>query len=318
MKPLKILSFALLFALTCTFISCDEEDPDTGVPELDIVDTAIATDDLSTLVAALTEANLVDVMRGDGPFTVFAPTNQAFQNLLDSNPGWNSLEDIDDSVLDNVLKFHVLAADVKAAELTDSYVTTLATGPNDEQVALQIDVTGGVKFNGSAKPDITDIETANGTVHIIDEVMLPPSVVNLALNNPIFSSLVAALTREDVTTDYVSILTGEGPFTVFAPTDEAFQGLLDSNDDWNSLGDIPVSILEAVLNYHVVSGANVQADELSDNQVVSTLGGDITIDLSDGAKVETTSNQSVTIELTDVQGSNGVVHVINEVLVPQL
>jgi len=181
---------------------------------------------------------------------------------------------------------------------------------------LQVDVTGGVKFNGSATPTTTDIATTNGTVHIIDEVMLPPSVVSLALNNPAFSTLVAALTRTDLMTDYVSILSGDGPFTVFAPTNDAFQALLDSNDEWSSLDDIPLTTLEAVLNYHVVSGANVQSDELTDNQEVMTLGGMITVDLTEGVKIETTSGQSVGVAIADVQGANGVVHAVGGVLLP--
>jgi uncharacterized surface protein with fasciclin (FAS1) repeats len=317
MKNARLFLLGLLACTTFLFTSCEDEvivDP-TPTP-MNIVETAVATDDLSTLVEALTQANLVSTLESDGPFTVFAPTNAAFQALLDSEPSWNSLSDIDNTVLANVLKFHVLAADVKAADLTDSYVTTLATGPNDEQVSLQIDVTGGVKLNGVATPTTTDIATTNGTVHIIDAVMLPPSVVNLALNNPAFSSLVAALTREDLTTDFVSILSGDGPFTVFAPTNAAFQALLDSNDDWSSLNDIPVATLEAVLTYHVVSGANVQSDELVDDAEVATLGGTITIDLTDGAKIETTSGQSVAVAIADVQGSNGVVHAVGEVLLP--
>ncbi|NNE28828.1 MAG: fasciclin domain-containing protein [Saprospiraceae bacterium] len=314
MKTLKLLTIGILFLNLFAFTACSDDD-EMDAP-MDIVETAIATDNLSTLVDALTQANLVSTLQGDGPFTVFAPTNDAFQALLDSNSDWNSLSDIDNATLANVLKFHVIAADVLAADLTDSYVTSLATGPNDEQIVIQIDVTGGVKFNGSANPITTDITTTNGTVHIIDEVMLPPSVVNLALNNPIFSTLVAALTRSDHTTDYVSILSGDGPFTVFAPTNDAFQALLDSNTDWSSLDDIPLGTLEAVLNYHVVSGANVQSSQLTDDQEVTSLGGMLTINLSDGAKIETTSSQSVDIILTDAQGANGVVHVVDEVLIP--
>lgn len=316
MKNLRFLIYGLFALNIFAFTACDSDDEMPTPDPMDIVDTAIATDDLSILVDALTQAGLVSTLQGNGPFTVFAPTNAAFQALLDSNADWNSLSDIDNATLANVLKFHVLAADVKAADLTDSYVTTLASGPNEEQIVLQVDVTGGVKFNGSATPTTTDIETTNGTVHIIDEVMLPPSVVNLALNNPNFSTLVLALTRSDLTKDYVSILSGAGPFTVFAPTNDAFQALLDSNADWNSLDDIPVATLEAVLDYHVVSGANVQSKELTDNQEVEALGGTLTIDLSDGAKLKTTSSQSVNIVLTDVQGANGVVHVINGVLLP--
>jgi uncharacterized surface protein with fasciclin (FAS1) repeats len=315
MQNLKFLIYGLLCLNLFTFSACGSDD-DTNDTKLDIVGTASANDDLSTLVEALTQAGLVSTLQGAGPFTVFAPTNAAFQELLDSNPDWNTLSDIPAEVLANVLKFHVLAADIKAADLTDSYVTSLATGPNDEQVVLQIDVTGGVKFNNGATPITTDIETTNGTVHVINKVMLPPSVVNLALNNPNFSSLVAALTRSDLTTDYVSILSGNGPFTVFAPTNGAFQALLDSNPDWNTLNDIPVATLEAVLNYHVVNGANVQSRQLTNNQSITTLGGTMTVDLTSVPKLETTSNQTVNIVLTDAQGTNGVVHVVDAVLIP--
>ena len=315
MKKLNLLLLALFAVSILSFTACDDDDVVTP-DSIDIIDTAIATPSLSILVEAVTQAGLVNTLRGDGPFTVFAPTNDAFQKLLDSNPAWNTLSDIDNATLTNVLKFHVLAADVKAADLADSYVASLAEGPNSEQIVLQVDVTGGVTFNGSATPTTTDIATSNGTVHIIDEVMLPPTVVNLALNSPVFSTLVSALTRSDLTTDYVSILSGSGPFTVFAPTNAAFQALLDSSSDWNSLDDIPVATLEAVLNYHVVSGANVQSKELSDNQEVNALGGVITVDLSNGAKLETTSSQLVNIILTDAQGSNGVVHAIDAVLLP--
>jgi uncharacterized surface protein with fasciclin (FAS1) repeats len=311
MKNFKFLIFILLVFSLATFTSCgdDEETPSS------IVDTAIDSDNLSLLVEALTQADLVSTLEGNGPFTVFAPTNAAFQALLDSNDDWNSLSDIDNATLANVLKFHVIASDVKAADLTDSYVTTLAAGPNAEQIVLQVDVTGGVKFNGSATPTTTDIDATNGTIHIINEVMLPPNVVNLASNNGLFTSLVAALTRSDLMTDYISILTGDGPFTVFAPTNDAFQALLDSNADWNSLDDIPVATLEAVLNYHVVNGANVQSGQLSDGQEVDALGGKFTIEIGDSVKV-IGGNSSATIILTDAQGSNGVVHVIDTVLIP--
>lgn len=316
MQNLKSLILGFLVITSFSFIACGDDDTMDPVVEKSIVETAVDSDDLSILVEALTQADLVSALEGDGPFTVFAPTNTAFENLLDSNPAWNSLSDIDDATLTSVLLFHVIPADVKAGDLTDSYATTLSTGPNDEAIVLQIDVTGGVIFNGSANPITTDVEATNGTVHIIDEVMLPPSVVNLALNNPTFSTLVAALTRSDLTTDYVSVLSGDGPFTVFAPTNDAFQALLDSNSDWNGLNDIPVATLEAVLNYHVVAGANVQSKQLSNDQEVASLGGTFTIDLTDGAKIKTSSDQSVNIILTDAQGTNGVVHAVDAVLLP--
>ncbi len=317
MSNFKLFFFGLLMTTSFMFTSCTEDEPIDPTPETkDIVGTAMDAENLSILVEALTQAGLVSALQGDGPFTVFAPTNDAFQALLDSNPDWNSLSDIDNATLANVLKFHVVSGDVKSGDLTDSYVPTLAEGPNMESISLKVDVTGGVKFNGSATPITTDVETTNGTVHIIDQVMLPPSVVDIALNNDNFSILVSALTRDDLTIDYVSFLTGAGPFTVFAPTNDAFVALLDSNPDWSSLADIPVATLEAVLDYHVI-GANVQSTQLSDNQEVMTVGGSmLTVDLSDGAKLETSSGQSVNIIITDVQGANGVVHAVDAVLIP--
>lgn len=321
MKDLRNYSLLLMVFGMFLLTSCGTDDdatPDpTPVVPVNIVETAQATDDLSILVDALTQTGLVSALEANGPLTVFAPTNQAFQDLLDSEPSWNSLADIDNDVLSSVLLFHVLGGEVRSTDLADSYITTNTLGPNDEPVVLQIETTNGVVFNGNANPVTTDVDATNGVVHIIDAVMLPPSVVNLALNNDAFSTLVAALTRPDLSTDYVSVLSGAGPFTVFAPTNEAFQALLDSNVDWTSLDDIPTATLEAVLNYHVVSGANVQAGQLVDDQVITTIGGvELTTDLVNGSKLTTTSAQSVNIVLTDVQGTNGVVHAIDAVLLP--
>ena len=313
MRFTKFLFIAFAAISMIAFTSC-EETVEPG--DLNILELAQDTDDLSSLVAALEQTGLTAAFEGTNAQTVFAPTNAAFDALLASNADWNSLADIDNATLTSVLLFHVVEGSVKAADLTDTYVNTLSTGPNDEPISLQIAVTGGVTFNGTTTPITTDIEASNGVVHTINEVMLPPNVVNLAANNSIFSTLVAALTRADLTTDYLAVLNGEGPFTVFAPTNDAFQALLDSNMDWNSLDDIPVETLAAVLNYHVVSGANVQADQLSDNQEVTTLGGTFTVNLEGGAALETTGGQTVDIVLTDVQGTNGVVHVVNQVLLP--
>lgn len=283
----------------------------------DITDLAIGTADLSILVEALKKANLVSALQVEGSFTVFAPTNQAFQNLLDSNADWNSLDDIPTDVLTNVLLFHVLVKEVESEGLSDTYAKTLAKGPNDEMLSLQIEVTGGVEFNGDAKPVMVDNMASNGVVHIIDKVMLPPNIVTLALNNSGFTTLVAALTDSRHTVNFVDLLKMDGPYTVFAPTNEAFQALLDSNASWNSLSDIPIATLEAVLKYHVFGGGNVQANELTDNQEITMFDGNmVTVDLSNGAKLETGSGQSVVISLTDVQGTNGVIHVVNNVLLP--
>lgn len=303
---------ALIMIVTVSFACSDDNDP--VIETNTIVDVAV-NNNLSSLVAAVTRTDLAGTLSGNVPFTVFAPTSAAFQDLLDSNPSWNSVNDIPVETLKAVLLFHVVSGSVASTDLSDTYVNTLSTGPNEEPLSLQVDVAGGVEFNGDAKPITVDVQASNGVVHVIDKVMLPPNVVTLALNNGGFTSLVAALTRADLTVDFVGTLSGTRPFTVFAPTNAAFQALLDSNTNWNTLADIPLATLEAVLSYHVVNQANVQADQLK-SENITTLGGTITIDLTAGAQIKTTSAQTVNIIITDVQGANGVIHAIDKVLLP--
>ena len=311
--------FFLPVFLLFVFSSCNKDDDnDNNTTSKNIVETAMATDDLSLLVEALDAANLVTALEGTAALTVFAPNNAAFQALLDSDASWTSISDIPVSVLTNVLLFHIIEGNVPSSALSDTYVNTLSLGPNGEAISLQINTAGGVSFNGSAVPLITDVSASNGIIHIIDEVMLPPAITNLALNNSNFSTLIAALTDSRHTTNYVTVLSGAGPFTIFAPTNDAFQSLLDSEASWNTLADIPISTLEAVLNYHVVSGANVQADQLTDGQDITMFDGNIlTVDLTSGAQLNTNSGQTgVDIVITDIQGTNGVVHAVSSVLIP--
>ena len=306
--PVLLLLFA---ALPFVMSSCEEDEPEL----VDIVDTAIADGRFASLADALTEAGLVTTLKG-GEYTVFAPTDEAFQTFLDNSP-WNSIQEIPADVLTQVLLNHVVSGTVRSTDLTDGYVKTLAEeASTNNAVDMLIDLTNGVVLNGSTNVTQPDVEASNGVIHVVDEVIAVPTVVDLALDNPLFETLVAALTRADLTVDFVSTLTGDGPFTVFAPTNDAFAALLDSNDDWNELADIEVATLEAVLSYHVVAGANVLSNTLSNGPVTTFQGSDIEITV--GGEVTITDGQGGTaiVGPADVQGGNGVVHVIDAVLIP--
>ncbi len=279
-----------------------------------ITDIAGDNGNYSLLVDALAQVNLVSTLQGDGPFTVLAPDNAAFGRLLNAL-NVSNLAEIDNSVLTNVLLNHVISGNVRSTDLNMGYVNTLANGVGDNKASLYINLENNVSFNNAAEVALADIGATNGTVHAINEVILVPDVVQFAQADPNFSSLVAALTRADLTTNFVEILKGDGPFTVFAPTNSAFNDLIDENPEWNELADIPVETLEAVLKYHVVSGANVQSSSLMDEMAITTLGGTFTIDLDNGPQVKTDS-QVVNIVATDVQGSNGVIHAVDMVLLP--
>lgn len=318
-------SFIPLFFIGLILLSsCGDDDNGTSLTDDDvstpnIVELAQATDDLSILVEAVLHADLATALSGSGPYTVFAPTNAAFQATL-SALGVSSVTDIPSADLAQILLYHVIEGDVRSTDLSDTYVSTLNTqGPGGANVSLQVQVTGGVQFGGTASPadaSLLDVVASNGVVHVIDAVMLPKNVVELASDNANYSTLVLALGATSV--DYVSTLSGEGPFTIFAPINDAFPGLLDLDPAWNSLTDIPAATVDAVLQYHVISGANVQSGDLTAGPVETFGGNEITISLSSGAQIETTSGQTVDIIITNVQGTNGVIHAIDAVLVPAL
>ncbi|MFT6165924.1 MAG: transforming growth factor-beta-induced protein [Vicingaceae bacterium] len=323
----KVLWIFLAASLTTAFYSCEDDDESDPIapavstaPTQNIAEIAIANSRTDSLVVALSVANLVPTFQGAGTFTVFAPTNEAFVELLATNTNWNRISDIDATTLTNVLLYHVLGSKVMSGDLTDdTYAITLneqgtASGEN---TVIEVDVTGGAKLNNSANIIAVNIEATNGVIHIIDEVLMPQNVVQIALDDERFTTLVAALTSFGTT--YTDVLSGTGPFTVFAPTNTAFQNLLDSDSTWNSLNDIPRSTLEAVLGYHVISGANARAGSLTQNQVLSTYSlGSLTVSLMNGPQLITTrsSQGNVNIIVTDVQGTNGVIHAVDEVLLP--
>lgn len=301
-KFIALLLSMMLFAMTSV----------AAAPTKDIVDTAIDNGSFTILVQALIKADLVDTLRGDGPFTVFAPTDDAFEDLL-AELDITAEELLDHPLLKEVLLYHVLAGkEVLAAEITEGLTTETALGLGKE---LKFTLVDGVFVNGS-EVIIPDVLATNGVIHVIDKVLLPEgfsletkskTVVDIALSSDDFSILVAALTKAGL----VSALQGEGPFTVFAPTNAAFAALL-AKLDITAEELLAQSDLAKVLLYHVVPGL-VKAEDITDGLVAETLntGNSLTFTLGSVFINETTE-----VVTADLLALNGVVHVIDEVLVP--
>ena len=295
-----------------------------GLP--DVVDHALANSSFSNLVAALgaADGDLVSVLQGNGPYTVLAPVDMAFSDFLADN-GFSGLGDVPTDVLSQVLLNHVLAGATFSTDLVDmgsGYTTTSATGAGDNAMSLYFNTSDGVTFNGISSVAEADVVGTNGVIHAVDAVIGLPTVVDFALADPTFETLVAALTRDDLTFDYVGTLstpngTAPAPFTVFAPTNEAFGDLL-TELNVASLGDIPEATLKATLDMHAVAGANVRSTALMDNMTVSTLGGDITANITGGATLTDANGRVSNIIAVDVQASNGVIHAIDKVVLPPL
>lgn len=308
----------LLLGFVAFVTSCnsDDEDPIIDNSPKSIVETAQAASQFSSLVAALTKADLVSTVEG-GTFTVFAPTNAAFDQLF-ADLGVSGLDDLTKEQLTPILLYHVVAGEVTSESLSSGYVGTASTGPNNQPIKVKVDVGSSVTLNNNSTVTTADIDATNGVIHEINKVILPPSVVDIALGNDNFSILVSALTRSDLNFNFVDFLSGDGPFTVFAPTNDAFVALLDGNPAWSSLDDIPVTTLEAVLKYHVIASQNFESTSISNGAVVPTAsnGATITINTTDGVKITSANNGVASVVIADVQGKNGVVHAINKVLVP--
>lgn len=313
-----LLALLMFGSMMFTMTSCGDDDPVMTTPEeMTIAEIVQGNDNFSSLLAALEKTSLTAVLNGTDAFTVFAPGNEAFSAFLTAK-GFANLDAVPTDVLTQILLNHVVAGDVKAADLSTGYFSNLAQEPTSmNNVMLYIDTDGGVTINGSSSVTTADVSASNGTVHIVNNVIDLPTIVTFAVTNPNLSILVQALTRASFGTTYTDILTGTGPFTVFAPTNTAFVNLLGLLGV-NSLDDVDDETLQNVLNYHVIAGGNVLAGSLTDEQTATTFQGqDITIDLTTGAQIKEGAGGPSNIIATDIQSYNGVVHVIDTVLLPQ-
>ena len=316
-----ISKFLSILTLLAVLISCsDDNDHETVIKTNTIVDVAI-DGNLSSLVAAVKRAELATTLSGPGPFTVLAPTNEAFSEFLTEN-NFNSVEDVPVPVLQQILLNHVIDGSLKSIDLSTGYASTKATSAaSNTAMSLYINTEDGVLFNGSSAVTVPNISADNGTVHIINKVIGLPTVVTFATADPNFSILVQALTRSDLDTDFVSILSlpetsTTAPYTVFAPTNNAFVAVL-SELELTTLAEIPKSTLDATLKTHVLTGINAQDTALSDALQLTTLSGEIlTANVTGGATLTDEGNRVSTIIATNVQANNGVIHAIDTVLLP--
>lgn len=317
-----------ILLLSVIFVACSDDDDVSQPPTSNnnnngsnqtIADIAIESNQTDSLVVALSRVGLVDLVDDEAQnLTVFAPTNEAFEDYLMLS-GLNSISEIPETTLTAVLQYHVVSGRVESSNLNDdTYLTTLNTqAPGGNNTVIEVDVSGGVQLNDDASVTTADIDASNGVIHIIDRLITPQNVAELAINDERFTTLVEALTAYNFT--YAAILSGNGPFTVFAPTNAAFDDLLATNIAWNSVTDIDSVTLASVLTYHVINGKNIRASQLVQGNSETTLNGqDLMFDLSNGAQITTadTSQSNVNIIVTDVQGTNGVVHAIDQVLLP--
>lgn len=314
----KLMNLMLWVAIPLTLLSCSDDDSNNMPQNNSIAAIASRTSQFSVLVDALERADLVTTLDGSGSFTVFAPTNTAFSNFLSAN-GFASLNDVPVATLREILLNHVVEGTNLSSNLSTGYVKTLGKGSasTSNTLSMYVNVSTSVMLNGVSTVTTADIMADNGVIHEVNAVIGLPTIVTHATANSNFSTLVTALTRNDQP-DFVGILSGStnSPFTVFAPTNLAFGDLLTELGA-SSLDDIDQPTLENTLKYHVVAGANVLSTSLTNNMMVTTFQGqDFTVMTTGGAKITDANGRVSNIIATDVQCANGVIHVLDKVILP--
>jgi uncharacterized surface protein with fasciclin (FAS1) repeats len=325
-KIKKYNSTVLLSALlTLGLVGCDDDDDDDDpAPQLDIVETAVADGRFTTLVSAVTAADLVATLQSDGPFTVFAPTDDAFNSFID---GSEAFADADALLaaegLGDILTYHVLGSKVDAATATSLAGETTATvnGAN-----VGISVIGTDLYINNAKVVVADVNASNGVIHALDRVLnvtvvsdntlacgidgALPTMVEIASNDARFSTLVTAVGEA---ADAVgTTLSSAGALTLFAPTNDAF-AKVDATALTNLLAD-EAALTNVLLNHVYASGAVDSATAYSLNGVTVDAAGDGDLSILLDADSRSLSVEGSTIIVTDIPACNGIIHAIDTVI----
>ncbi|EAZ95924.1 Beta-Ig-H3/fasciclin [Flavobacteria bacterium BAL38] len=310
----KLIKLTLLAVTSTLMFSCSDDDS-TSSSISSISDVASKNSDLSILVDALERTDLLDVLDQNGSYTVFAPTNGAFNTFLADN-NFSSLDAVPVDALREVLLNHVVVGANLASNLRTGYVKTLGKGSasSTNTLSMFINTSDGVTLNGVSSVIIANIGASNGVIHVVDAVIGLPTIVTHALANPNFSTLVGALTSNGQP-DFVGILSGttNSPFTVFAPSNDSFTAFENQNP--GVLGSLTAAQLTSVLSYHVVAGANVLSNAIPSGPITTFETGTFTIT---GTTITDEAMRQTNIVAVDVQAANGVIHVINNVILPEL
>jgi uncharacterized surface protein with fasciclin (FAS1) repeats len=305
-------AFVVVILLSFTMLSCKKNSTPAVNPGT-ITAQVSAGSNFTLLKSAVVKAGLAATLDGPGPYTVFAPTDDAFtaSGVTNSVIGILSADQ-----LKFILLYHTLGSKVMAAALPAGPNAKVVTAGGDSVFVTKN--ANGVFVNG-IKVVMADIEASNGVIHTISKVLLPPAgnIVEVASADTTFSFLVAAIVKASSgSTNVAAILSGSNILTVFAPTNNAFRAAGFANIDAVKAAD--ANTLAGILTYHVIPGRIFSSDLTNGAQPATANGGKVTIGLSgSAATVKGNSNMSASnIINTNIMARNGVIHVIDQVLLP--
>lgn len=329
----KVTKFIGIAFLTLSLFSCSTESDSKRT----IADIVSSGSDFSTLTTALNRTGLTATLNGAGEYTVFAPTNQAFQTFFSSLGPSVTVDNVDVEVLKSILLNHVISASIKSTDLpAATYASTLSpinTSADAPTISMYVQKSGGtVTINGGidskgAEVTVADVEASNGVIHVVNGVIQIPTIVDHVVDNPDFDTLQTVVTSgsgdafgdQSAVLNALAGLTASAPATLFAPNNAAFTNATTGTGF--AVGATAEQVSK-VLQYHVTTAGNVRSSQLTNNQVVpmftspaqntTVIIGTGTVDIKD------TANNLSRVFLADIQCSNGVIHGVNRVLQPTL
>jgi uncharacterized surface protein with fasciclin (FAS1) repeats len=319
-NKISIVSLFLIFAILLQSCNSDNEFKQEQVTTSTVIKSNAQ---LQSLASALESTGLLATFDGQGEYTLFAPSDAAFQQFLSEN-GYASLNDVPSVILSEILLNHVLVGKYRDTDLPGTgYINTLAKGfaSDTNTLSMYIQRNSIVKLNNESTVTLANISTSNGIIHIVDKVIKLPTVYDHLQANVNFSNLVTALNRTDQP-DFAGILSGSSSiYTVFAPYNSGFSDFL-SEYGFSDLNAVPQMALEKTLKYHVVVGSNVLSNTLVNSQVISTFANqNFTVKVnSQGINFKDYNNKESNLSpnIKDIQCVNGIIHGIDLVLVPNL
>ncbi len=323
----------LILVMLLLVQACSNDDDNNNDTQNNIVDVAM-DNNLNSFVLALELTDLKSTLEESGPFTIFAPNDNAFTEfLIASNIDITNMNASQIVFLRNVLLNHVVADNILSSSdiisLGMGYLKTEADGVGGNDINLYYEANNNaLRLNDESSALETDIVASNGVIHIISDVIPLPTIMTFIKADSNLSSLNNALTQDEQEqlseTLTLPNLLSPAPFTLFAPENSAFLGFINSNPEINSIDDINAETLSTILRHHVVVESNIRASDLSNDISIETLEGDSIIVSSSGndnnqvSLEDGTGNTDIDVLQINLQADNGVIHIIESVLIPTI
>lgn len=274
--------------------------------------------DLSELVRIMGVTGWDEKIMTTDSFTFFAPTNEAFETLIDENEAWNSINDIPMDMITDMLDYHLIKN--RGYILRDTFtgfIPTQSASSFDGQNSIFIKTEGSIRINGERSVALQDVRVENAVIHMMQEIVAPINLLTIVEAHPELSTFAQILAQENIAADVNELLIGEGPFTLFAPTDSAFLDLF-TELGINAINGISADVLEQVVLNHIVPSSNLPTEKLIASDKISTLlpNQELTVGELNNIKNIRSNNRTANLVITDGQGANGIIHLIDKVLVP--